>query len=164
MWRQHSGSLQSESFQTFTYFTFFNLSCYAETNSKKKFKFKSTPTPDWQRESSNLNISEKKFWNIALRHSDCTQLNNYSLHPHDSDDSSFVPACGDILTLFLSNCWWGACLGELSGFTPWRWLAHLRIFTVAPKPLLCCLGRVLQVIVLLEDGPLAPFEVLSPLD
>lgn len=115
MWRQHSGSLQSESFQTFTYFTFFNLSCYAETNSKKKFKFKSTPTPDWQRESSNLNISEKKFWNIALRHSDCSQLNNYSLHPHDSDDSSFVPACGDILTLFLSNCWWGA----MSGWVVW---------------------------------------------
>lgn len=38
------------------------------------------------------------------------------------------------------------------------------IHRVAPKPLLCCLGCVLQVIVLLEDEPLAQFEVLSPLD
>lgn len=52
----------------------------------------------------------------------------------------------------------------LSGVTPWPWLAHLRIFTVAPKPVLCCLGCVLQVVVLLEDEPLAQFEALSPLD
>lgn len=38
------------------------------------------------------------------------------------------------------------------------------IHRAAPKPLLCCFGCVLQVIVLLEDEPLAQFEVLSPLD
>lgn len=161
----HSGSLQcSRRVQTFTSFTFLKLYAYAKMNCKK-------PNADsrlaaWKQPFGYIWTESVKY--IILRYPGsvfrCGQ--NHSLRSPDTDEQqlcTWLWGYSDILpfTLLLERrrVWVSA---ELSGLKSGLWLENTH--RIVPKPLLCCLGRVLRVIVLLGHEPLAHFKVLSPLD